>query len=211
MCPTIERIENAGPGAKARRLVFDDGSEPRLTSAAAVKQLCLEAGVSMSRSALEETLAEIEFPLAKERALMLLGYRDHSIAELQRKLRDCGYSPSVARAVTDRMTEVELLDDERFSSAWTRSRVSAGYGPRRIRQELVRRGIDPELADAAIAESIDGEGEVARARSALRGRTAANRAERDKLVRRLVSRGFSLSVALAAIELESADQLSDQP
>lgn len=196
----IERIENAGPGAKARRLVFDDDLEPRCTSAVAVRELGLQAGASVSRSAIEEALGEIEYTLAKERALRLLGYREHSSAELRRKLCDTGYPPCVSAAVTARFVEVELVDDRRFAAAWTRSRISAGYGTRRIKRELVQRGMDPDLIEDTLSELIDPDEELGRARAALGGRTATDRAGRDRLVRRLVTRGFSLSVAIGALD-----------
>jgi len=186
--------------------VFDDGLDPRCTSAAAVKELNLEAGLELAREDVEDALRRIEYTLARERALKLLGYREHSAAELRGKLRDNGYPADIAAAVTDRFVEVELIDDQRFALIWTRSRLAAGYGPRRISQELNQRGIDPSLIDDVFAETIDPDREVVLAREALRGRTAADRAGRDKLVRRLVSRGFSFAVALRALDVdEDAD------
>lgn len=203
MSSSLERIEIAGSGAKARRLVFDDGDEPRCTSAAAVKALGLEAGTSIDRDTVERALGEIELQLAKDRALRLLGYREHSESELAAKLRDTGYPAAVAEAVTQRFVDIELVDDRRFALAWSRSRVAAGYGVRRIRQELTQRGIAPELIDEALAEVTDPDEEVGRARAALGSRRATDRAGKDRLVRRLVSRGFSLSVALKALEADS--------
>jgi regulatory protein len=205
VCPQIVRIENAGPDRKARRLVFDDGTESRLTSAAAVKALGLECGLDVAADALEASLAEVEFPLAKERGLLLLGYRDRSHAELTRKLRDSGYSASIAAAVVERFDEVELLDDTRFAAAWVRTRTASGYGSRRIARELAEKGIAPDVASAAIETIADDGDQLELARRALRGRTAADRKERDKLVRRLISRGFSLQVALLATESEDSD------
>jgi regulatory protein len=202
MCATLERIENAGPGSKARRLVFDDGLDPRYTSAAAVKELRLEAGAPVARQTVEDALEKVERTLARERALKLLGYREHSSAELRRKLRENGYPDAIATAVTDRFVEVELVDDRRFALIWTRSRLAAGYGSRRIKQELTQRGIEPELLEEVFAETIDPDQEVAQARAALRGRTAVDRAGRDKLVRRLVTRGFSFATALRALEID---------
>ena len=202
MCSMLERIENAGPGSKARRLVFDDGLDPRCTSAAAVKELRLEAGAPIERETVEEALGRAEPALARERALKLLGYREHSSSELRRKLQDNGYPDAIAAAVTNRFVEVELVDDRRFALIWTRSRLAAGYGGRRIKQELAQRGIEPELIEEVFAETIDPSEEVARARESLRGRTATDRAGRDKLVRRLVSRGFSFAAALRALDAE---------
>jgi SOS response regulatory protein OraA/RecX len=199
-CTMIERIETAGPGSKARRLVFDDGSEPRLTSAAVLRERGLKEGDTIWLEDLENALSPIEYRLAKERALRLLGYREHSAAELRGKLRDSGYPQAVAAAVTDRFVEVELVDDARFAGLWTRSRIAAGYGPRRIRRELSQRGIDADLIDRELSESFDPREELGRARAALGSHAATDRAGRERLVRRLVSKGFSLSIALRAVE-----------
>lgn len=206
MCSTLERIEIAGPGSKARRLVFDDGLDPRMTSAAAVKELGLVSEMLISREDVERSLAEVEPALAKDRALRLLGYREHSASELRRKLQDNGYPRTLAESITQRYVDVELVDDRRFAASWVRSRVSAGYGSRRIKQELAQRGVDAEVIDEALADAVDPQGEVDRARQALGARTASDRAGRDKLVRRLVTRGFSLSVALAALHADPDDR-----
>jgi len=205
MCPQIVRIEDAGPDRKARRLVFDDGSEPRLTSAAVVKSLGIVEGLSVSESTLEASLAEVELPLAKERALMLLGYRDRSRAELARKLRDAGYPAPVAAQVVKRFVEIELVDDERFAAAWVRTRAAARYGARRIDQELAQKGIAPEVASAALESVAASDEQLVRARAALRGRVAADRKERDKLVRRLVAKGFSVQTAIQALDSMPGD------
>jgi regulatory protein len=205
VCPQIVRIEDAGPDRKARRLVFDDGTEPRLTSGAAVKALGIEVGSNTALETLETSLSEVEFPLAKERALLLLGYRERSRAELTRKLRDSGYSADIAARVVERFTEVELLDDDRFAAAWVRTRSAAGFGARRIARELAEKGIAPETASAALESISSSDAQLDLARKMLRGRTAADRKERDKLVRRLVSKGFSLQTALQATEIGETD------
>ena len=217
MCATIARIENAGPGLRARRLVFSDGSPTRTTSAAALKETGIQEGTEITPEALESELATIEPPLAKDRALRLLGYREHSSAELEHKLRDSGYPKPVAASIVARFVEVELVDDARFAGAWIRTRHCAGYGARRIRQELERKGVAPETIDAAFEESAtDGVDEFARASAALGSRQAHDRASRDKLVRRLIGRGFSLTVAIGAVDAsrmgsDEVDTPSDLP
>ncbi len=207
----IVRIETAGPGAKARRLCLDDGLEPRLTSAAAVKALSLEVGADVQRDDLETALAEVELPLAKERALLLLGYRERSVSELARKLAETGYPPAVVREVVDRYADVELVDDARFAGSWARTRLGAGYGPRRVARELAEKGVDEAVAQAAIADALDGRSEVELARAALRGRTAHDRAGRERLVRRLCSRGFELRTALTAVDATADALETDEP
>lgn len=209
MSPHILRIEDAGPDRKARRLVFDDGTQPRLTSATALKELGLVEGLSIDMAVLNASLSEVEPSLAKERALRLLGYRDRSRTELIQKLRDSGYSAAIAAQVADRFAEMDLLDDERFAAAWVRTRCAAGFGARRIARELADKGIPPETISAALEASCAVQDQLALARQALRGRKATDRRERDKLLRRLVAKGFDLSIALQAVSTDpSADDAS---
>lgn len=195
----IARIETAGPERRARRIVFDDGAEPRITSAAVVKSLGLEVGVSVDPTTLEQALHGCEYDLAKERALQLLGYRERSSAELVLKLDNTGYPHDISVAVMRRFVEVELVDDTRFASVWVRSRRAAGYGARRIARELHEKGVDGQLVEAVLEQGGEGADQLQAARAALRGRVPRDRAEYNRLVRRLVSRGFELSVALEAV------------
>lgn len=198
MTVSIVRIESAGPDRRARRLVFDDDTT-RVTSATAVKELGLEEGAVISLSALDEALKEAEPPLAKDRALRLIGYRERSAAEVSRKLRENGYPPTVVRAIIERFTELQLIDDARFAATWARSRAVAGYGSRRVARELAEKGVDPDTAAGALAEVFSASTDLDRAKAVLGGRTASTRGERDKLLRRLLSRGFDISVALQAV------------
>lgn len=205
MSPRIARIEDAGPGRKARRLVFDDGSEPRVTSAVAVKNLGLSEDTDIAAKALDEALAQIEPHLAKERAIQLLGYRERSTSELRKGLIDSGYGSSTASSVVERLQELGLVDDERFAGMWVHSRAASGIGARRIAHELAEKGVAPDTIDAALQESCPTDGQLERAKSALGGRVATDRKAREKLVRRLVSRGYDLSIALRAVQSASED------
>lgn len=184
---------------RARRIFFEDDPVPRTTASTVVKRLGVAVGDEVDRETFEHTLAVEELPLAKERALQLIGYRERSSMELRSKLKDSGFPMAVADAVVERFREVELIDDVRFASAWVRSRLAAGYGPRRISRELSDKGVEPELVVEAL-ESVESDGdELELAKRSLRGRTPRDRADSQKLIRRLLSRGFSLSAARAAV------------
>ncbi len=198
MCALIVRIESAGPNLRARRIFFEDDPEYRTTASTVVKRLGITEGMEIDRAAFEAELASEELPLAKERALKLLGYRERSAFELQRKLRDSGFSDSVSCAVVRRFSDIELIDDERFASGWIRSRRARGYGERRIARELAEKGIAPELI-AVVLEIDDGEDEADRAVKTLRGKVPRDPADVQRLTKRLLGRGFSLSVAREAV------------
>ncbi|MEI7814311.1 MAG: regulatory protein RecX [Coriobacteriia bacterium] len=198
MSAVIERIECVGPDRKARRICFADDADSRVTSAAALKLLGVKVGDEVDQAELIRELAAHEPQLARERALQLLGYRERSVSELRQRLLDNGYPTLLVDAVVARFCEVELVDDRRFASAWVRSRASAGYGRRRIQRELAQKGVTDELAEAALNDELAGD-ELSRAQDALRGRRPRDPKDRERLVRRLVSRGFELRVALDAV------------
>jgi regulatory protein len=204
MLQRIVRIENAGPALKARRLFFELDPMPRITAASVVKRLGIDVGLEVDRSTLETTLAAEELPLAKERALQLLGYRERSAQELLGKLRDSGFPDDVSQAVVQRFVEVELVDDERFAAAWVRSRRAAGYGDRRVRRELEDKGVDPMLIIASL-DPDQGDDELTRASASLRGRRPRDAADAQRLIRRLLGRGFSIGAAKEAVGLAGVE------
>lgn len=199
MSPRIVHIEHAGRDRHARRLVFDDGSEPRLTSAAAVRELGAQVGAIVDRDSLESALSELEPLLAREKALRLLGHRDRSTDELLRRLTDGGYPEAVSRQVVTHLAELDIIDDERFAAAWTRSRVARGLGSARIRAELREKGLPAHAIDSVLASECADEDEVGRAVASLRGQAPHDPKDRARSIRRLVARGYRIDVAVDAI------------
>ena len=86
-------------------------------------------------------------------AARALARRDHSVAELERKLRDRGFSAGVGAEVIARLTKSGFLDDRRFAERWAESAVrnGRGYGPR-LRLELIRRGVSREIVTDIVAD-----------------------------------------------------------
>lgn len=91
---------------------------------------------------------------AKEKALWLISYRDHSKKELTDKIKRTCDEESAEKAV-ERMEELGLVNDRVFAERYARkllftkhmSKTAASY-------ELALKGIDRELADE-ILDSID--------------------------------------------------------
>lgn len=97
-----------------------------------------------------------------DRAVRILGVRDHSEQELRRKLAAPVMSKNGPEAIDataedyDRVIawcyEHSYLDDNRFVSRFIASRSRKGYGPARIRQELNQKGIAREATEQAMRE-----------------------------------------------------------
>ena len=130
-------------------------------------------------------------PSLRERALRHLARRDHSRAELARKLAPHG-DPAEIEAVIERMRELGLQSDERYAEAFVRSKATR-FGAARLRNELARRGIDRDRIDEALAgECVESEAE--RARAVLRGRFSSPPADAREWARQarfLQTRGFA--------------------
>lgn len=136
---------------------------------------------------------------AKQRALKILERRDVSRKMLLDKLAEKGISESDAAEVADWLCGLGVVNDERFAGLVVRHYAAKGYGERRIREELFRRGIDRELWDAAFAELPEADDTVDRLLAAkLRGDASPENLQRTQNY--LLRRGFSWEEIRAAAE-----------
>ncbi len=61
----------------------------------------------------------------------------------------------VAEEVADHLTELGLLDDRQYAHTLTRHYAAKGYGVRKLRDELYRRGVPREFWEEALAQVQD--------------------------------------------------------
>ena len=130
----------------------------------------------------------------KARALRLLSGREHSRAELTRKLANSGDSDSI-EALLDRLEELDLLSDARFAQSYIRSR-QARLGSQRLRLELKQKGIADHLIEAAMQDSATSDDE-ARARAVWQkkfGTSPTGARDWAKQARFLQGRGFAADI-----------------
>jgi regulatory protein len=132
----------------------------------------------------------------KSRALRYLAQREHSRAELQRKLarfvEDTSEhsAPALIAAALDELTAHDLLSDDRTAQSVLRSQGQR-YGARRLQQTLQAKGLAAELVADTLAQARGTELQRAQAVWLRRyGVPAATAAERAKQMRFLAGRGF---------------------
>ena len=127
---------------------------------------------------------------AKARALKILERRDVSRKMLLDKLTEKGVADADAEEVADWLCGLGVVNDERFAGLVVRHYAAKGYGERRIREELYRRGIDRELWDAALEELTGSDERLDRLLGAkLRGDAAPENLQRTQNY--LLRRGYS--------------------
>ncbi|MBI3524974.1 MAG: recombination regulator RecX [Betaproteobacteria bacterium] len=132
------------------------------------------------------------------RAVGLLARREHSRAELVKKLGPLGSTEEI-NAVLDQLEQTGLLSDARAAHAYVRGHA-ARFGVAKLKYNLRSKGIGDEL----IAASLTQEGmteELQRARELWRRKfgkqpsaTASDAKEWARQARFLQSRGFSTEI-----------------
>lgn len=137
-------------------------------------------------------------PSLRERALRLLAGREHSQAELRRKLAPHAETEAQLDELIDDLVARKLVSDARYAEA--RSHVMARkYGASRIAHDLRAKGVSEAEAGKAIEAARSTDLERAREIYARKYRRAGDggsmsREDRAKRMRFLQSRGFSFAI-----------------
>ena len=138
-------------------------------------------------------------PGLHERALRLLARREHSRAELARKLQAHARREDDLEALLEDLSRRKLLSDERYAESRAHA-LSRKFGAARIAHELRAKGLDKGLAEqasgAARATEVERAREVWRRKFRVAPKT---REERAKQIRFLQSRGFSFDAIRATV------------
>lgn len=104
----------------------------------------------------DERSAAVEINPADIRlaAMNLLARREHSVQELRNKLKRRFGDKSMIDEQLSRLATEHLQSDARFAESYARQRVSRGYGPVRLREELRERGVSEADVDVSIEELV---------------------------------------------------------
>ena len=124
------------------------------------------------------------------RALRLLSAREHSRAELERKLAPYEEEPGALTKVLDALQAKDFINEARVVESVVHRR-SAKLGSARIRYELSGKGLAAEVVEQAV-QLLRGS-ELERARAIWQNKFGArpdSPAEQGKQIRFLASRGF---------------------
>ena len=105
-----------------------------------------------------------------------------------------------AEAVANRLTDLGLLNDGEYAKTVVRHYTAKGYGPRRIRDELYRRGVPREYWEDAMEEREPDECQIDKlARQKLRG-AEPTRENLKKVSDYLARRGYGWEEISAALD-----------
>jgi regulatory protein len=142
----------------------------------------------------------------RDRALRLLARREHSRAELARKLSAHSEDPGELERVLDELERRGWVSERRVVEQRVHT-LRKRYGARRIERDLRQKGVSDEAVTAALAGLKAGEFEAAREvwRRKFGGRQPRRPADRARQVRFLQGRGFDFEVILKVIKGGESD------
>ncbi len=152
-----------------------------------------------------------------QRALKLLSYKPRSVAELRARLLEKEWADeAVVDRVIARIGELGYLDDESFALHYATSRLTTKpLGRSRLRRDLQRKQVPPQIVEQALNEVYAEESEeelIERAIAKRLRRTGAptTRQQAQKLFDHLMRLGFAYELVQRKVrQLSQLDELEE--
>ncbi len=139
----------------------------------------------------------IDYPKVLHTAFRILAGRDHSRYELVQKLRQRGFRPTAIEKAVSECERLDYINDDRTSRVYIRQLIRKGYGARRIRLDLKKKGLRGHRIQNNLSEMISDIDEPKAAERVYKKnyyrfeRENDPQKRKDKIYRFLHARGFS--------------------
>ena len=184
--------------------VLEDNTILRMSENEVI-DFALYAGKELSDEETAALLGSVQRSARKEKAIELLSRKPQSRRELERKLTQWEASEEETAALCDRMEELGYLNDAEYAAKVVRHYSAKGFGVRKLRDELYRRGVPHDLWEEALeqAEAPDDAIDAFVAKK-LAGKTPDPK-ELKKISDALARRGHSWSDISAALRRYGAE------
>lgn len=141
------------PRRKSLSAVFIDGEYALKLDTETLIAEKVKVGSEIDDDRLLELIKMSDSRRAKEKALWLISYRDHSEGELRQKLsRDFG--EEAVDAAIDKLMNLGFINDESFAARYADSLSAKHMSARQIQQKLRQKGIDRDLSSETV-ENLD--------------------------------------------------------
>ena len=147
-------IEELKPSKRVRDrwlAVLEDGSILRV-SKNQIADFALYAGRELSDEEADRLTQAIENENFRSHALRMIMDTPRSRREFVKLLEKIDCPPEKAREIADWLEDLGYLDDAAYAREVVELYVRKGYGERKIRDELYRRGVPRELWDEALGQ-----------------------------------------------------------
>lgn len=199
----VESVTNYYKGRGRKLITFEDRSQVVLYPKE-VASFGIAEGAEVSDYDLDRLYREVLSKRAKKRAMHLLEKMDRTESDIRTKLSDDLYPESIVDEAIDYLYSYHYLDDDRYARNYIRFH-SQGKSKRLLRQELIGKGVDKNLAVELLDEDYDtDERELIRRELAKKhfDSVSADDRERRRVYSYLLRKGFDMSDILAVMRLE---------
>jgi regulatory protein len=164
----------------------------------------LKEGDEITDDEIKNLLLEEEKQKIKQRAYRLLNFRSRSARELRDRLLTIGFDPTLVNTVIEDFLKDNTLDDERFAKAFINDYTTVrAKGNVFIVRELLKKGIPHDT----ITKMLETRDEKSLIKDFINKKLShLNKhepKERQKIIRRLMSRGFTPDTIFSVINNET--------
>ncbi len=158
----------------------------------------------------------LDLAAAKQKAYRLLALRPHSEKELEKKLRDKGFSEAVIKEALEKLHDLKYLNDASFAVQWARNlAVNKLWGNRKISAGLQEKGVAQRLIEDAIVSvrqelsESDAIAKLIRKKTAGKKTAPLDRKEKQRIFTSLMGRGFPPGLILNQLGKSVEDEIND--
>ena len=131
---------------KTRANVYVDGEFAFALEMLTVMKLGLKIGQEVAESKLSEAIFDSEKSVAFEKAMDYLGRGMKTAKQMRDYLDKKGYDAKVVDYVVNKLKEYRYIDDDAYAKLYV-ERNAATKGDRRLKQELIQKGITVSRAE----------------------------------------------------------------
>jgi regulatory protein len=197
--------------------IFLDGTYTFSLNLSQVVDLGVRIGREYSEQEIEDLRQSSDFGKLYSRALEYSLVRPRSLREVEQYLfkktlnrmtkegnLKSGYSKQTASKVLESLVEKGYVDDEKFAVFWVENRhLKKGISSRKLRAELLSKGVSSGVIDAVLAVSDRQDSEEL---SKVIAKKAHRYSDRQKLIAYLAGRGFSYDDITEALSQVLSDE-----
>lgn len=173
-------------------IVLEDGCILRVGENEVI-EFALYAGKELTEGEAEALQNAARCSGLKEKTIELLARKPMSRREMEQKLRAWEAGEEEAAAICDRMEELGFLNDAEYARRVVRHYSTKGYGPRKLKDELYRRGVSREYWADALKQAEDNADTIDAFLAKKLAGHIPDRKELKKVSDALARRGFSWS------------------
>jgi regulatory protein len=205
-------------GRSDRFAIYLDGTRLFDLAVEVVERTGLRQGDLLDEQRQADLLEEDAPYRARDKALDMLAGRERCAREVEERLQGAGFDGEVVSSTISWLQSRGYLDERRFAASFVEARLRGGWGARRIRAELLRKGTDREAVEEVLAAAQEGSGGegiaavTALARRRFAGQFAADPAgARRRLAGFLARRGYDWqTIASVTRGLEGEDAQGEE-